>query len=303
MGKTENIIIRMQGGLGNQLFQLAYGMYLKKIYDAKKIILDIEGFKKYQVRDFELSHFNLDNINTCCGIHSYKYNISRKIYHILQGLKRHISSHEFDIFSWLTQWGLFYAGVNVGKNMYANKFKNIYLYGYFQDVSYVECVRDDLLQKLNIKEPLRMRYMHKRIPDDIYIAVSVRCGADYKKAGYYICDNQYYTNGLDYIFKHVKSEKRKVHIMVFTDDIMEARKIVNQSKYSVEYIKNASPIQQLLIMMDCDHFVISNSSFAWWGAYLSNKSNKIVVAPKHWFPSPKIDTKDSKLTYKNMIIL
>ena len=73
--------------------------------------------------------------------------------------------------------------------------------------------------------------------------------------------------------------------------------------YTMDFIGEVSPVQQLLIMMDCDHFVISNSSFSWWGAYLSQNKEKIVVSPVHWYPSPSLDTKDTQLIYRNMVIL
>lgn len=58
---TQNVIIRMRGGLGNQLFQLAYGLYLKEKYGIKNIILDIGEYDYYHVRDFELGNFHLND--------------------------------------------------------------------------------------------------------------------------------------------------------------------------------------------------------------------------------------------------
>lgn len=301
MEKTENIIIRMRGGLGNQLFQLAYGMYLKREYNAKKIILDINEFKNYHVRNFELGKFNFGTIEIRENISSYRYNFSRNIYYVLQGITRRLSSNELDLFSLLTRLGLFYAGITPGRNLYFNNLKNIYVYGYFQNVTYVDAVREEMCKFVNIKDALRLKYKNNKILGDEYIAISIRCGQDYQKAGYHICNNDYYKRALDYII--LKRAHKRIHVRVFADDIIKAREIIQQNQHNFEYVETTSPVQQLIIMMDCDHFVISNSSFSWWGAYLSKNNNKIVVSPRQWYPSPLIDTKDTHLIYENMVIL
>lgn len=220
---TENIIVRMRGGLGNQLFQLAYGMFLKKEYNAKKLILDIEEFQHYYVRNFELEHFNLDNIIITKHVQSYKYLISRNIYHILQGVKRRISAQELDLYPFFTRMGLFYAGINPGVNRYVNNRKNIYVYGYFQDVAYADAVKTKIFRLLDIDDPLRDEYKNSKHPGTEYIAVSIRCGKDYKKAGYPICTGDYYNRALQYIMAQKKD--RQLRVMVFTDDVIQAKKL------------------------------------------------------------------------------
>lgn len=300
--QTKNIIVRMRGGLGNQLFQLAYGLFLKKKYGAQNIILDIGEFDYYHVREFELKHFNLGEIIISKHIKSYKYSISRNVYHLLQGIKRKISNKELDLYPFFTKMGLFYSGINPGKNLYSNNKKNIYVYGYFQDITYANIVKNEILHFIDIPDPLRIHYQKSRLPETEYIAISIRCGQDYRQAGYHICDANYYQRALRYIISQRKDQK--FHIRVFTDDIIQAQKILDVNDlFNIEYVKNASPVQQMVIMMDCDHFVISNSSFSWWGAYLSKNSNKIVVAPEKWFPSPLLDTRETRLVYKNMVIL
>ena len=297
---TENIIVRMRGGLGNQLFQLAYGMFLKKEYNAQKLILDTEEFRHYHIRGFELGHFNLDGIIITNHIQSYKYLISRNIYHILQDIKRRISAQELDLYPFFTRLGLFYAGINPGVNRYANNRKNIYVYGYFQNVTYVDAVKSEIFRIFNIDDSLREEYKKTKHPEIEYIAVSIRCGKDYKQAGYPICTSDYYNRALRYIMTQKKD--RQFRIRVFTDDAAQAKKIIN-CDCDMEFIGEASPVQQLLIMMDCDHFVISNSSFSWWGAYLAKNKEKIVVAPVQWYPSPFLNTENTQLVYKNMVIL
>lgn len=301
MGDTKNIVIRMRGGLGNQLFQLAYALYLRKKYNVKNVILDIEEFKTYHVREFELDNFKLEKIIIRNHINSEFYQWTIRLYHIFQGIKRRISSKELDAFSLLSRFGLFYAGINPGKICYLDNRKNIYVYGYFQNVIYADQVMEELKKITNFEDEQTLKYKRNSSNPTVYIAMSVRCGKDYVDAGYHICNKTYYLKALEYIISQLNYAN--VVVRIFTDDIKQCKNILGNEIPNPEYIENTTPVEQLSIMKDCDHFVISNSSFSWWGAYLANNKDKIVVAPKEWFPSPLINTKDTYLIYDNMVIL
>lgn len=295
MDKTRNVIIRMRGGLGNQLFQLAYGLYLQKKYDIKNIILDTGEYKRYHIRNFELDKYNLDGIVVDDNIHDYLYIISRNIYHVLQGIYRRISSSELDLFSYLSRYGLFYAGINPGVLNYTGNKETVYVYGYFQDVFYVEKVKSELYRIIFCDN------MPKSDDSEVKIAISIRCGDDYIKYGYPICDSEYYVKAINYIINMINNVD--VKLIVFSDDNKRAKEILKNIKLDMMFVTDQGPTQQLTEMAKCNHFVISNSSFSWWGAYLSSNKGKIVVAPRKWLPSPLVDTKDMHIMYDRMVII
>jgi hypothetical protein len=82
---------------------------------------------------------------------------------------------------------------------------------------------------------------------------------------------------------------------VFSDDIEWVAKNFNFLTYPVTYVDHNSEKKSsydLYIMSLCKHNIIANSSFSWWGAWLNQNSNKIVICPKNWFKNKEINIED-----------
>ncbi len=101
---------------------------------------------------------------------------------------------------------------------------------------------------------------------------------------------------LEYYYKAMSFIKTKVnnpHIFIFSDDIDWVRNNL-KCDLNVSYVSNneLKDYEELLLMSKCQHNIIANSSFSWWGAWLNKNDDKIVVAPKKWFNNSVINTKD-----------
>jgi hypothetical protein len=100
--------------------------------------------------------------------------------------------------------------------------------------------------------------------------------------GNLVVNDIYYKNAINFFIKKYNDPS----FIVFSDNINEARKIINTEK--AIFVENdeellPSQIKDFLMMLKCDHFIIANSTFSWWAAYLANNKNKTVIRPSEKF--------------------
>ena len=298
--RMENIVIRMRGGLGNQLFQLAYGIYLKKyIYKEARIVLDIREYDQYKIRDFELYNYAEGKELILYQKKSYVYDMSRKLWHLISYLYRKQNGIELEACSsYMQKMGFIYTTHLAYPLKEKSKRKNCYVYGYFQDVKMVDTVRREIerfIESYGNVSPTA-RCMIDGIKQNKHsIAISMRLGKDFIIAGQPISKDNFY-------FEAVKKIINPESILyVFSDSFEQAKKYDFGVKNKIVYVEQCNHYEQILIMKECKDFVISNSSFAWWGAYLSNNTKKMVIVPPIWMNGVRT-IKDTRY-YENMSIL
>lgn len=173
--------------------------------------------------------------------------------------------------------------------------KDIFLWGYFQDVSFLES-NSEINKLLDSFCNIEKNTNAQINSDNNKIGISVRCGEDFVANKYPICNLDYYQKAIDY-FQQIY---RNITFVVFSDDINKAKKVLPK-EVSYIFVENSSPIEDLIKMRTCNHFIISNSSFSWWGAYLGTNDSKKVIFPEKW--DRYGNTKDTKLLYDGCEIL
>jgi len=266
------IIVRLKGGLGNQLFQYAAG---RRLAQHHKTILkiDISIFESYKVHEYSLGVFNIqENIASADEIGSLT---ARD-----KGIKNLI----------LRIFGKPRARINENHFHFDRRIlslpDNVYLDGYWQSEKYFSGIFDIIKSEFTVKAPQVGR--NKEISGMIYSAESVslhiRRGTYLKPPYNYthgICPPEYYYSGI----KYLESKIKHPHFFVFSDDPQWARDNLKLS-YPVSYVDNNSAgkgYEDLRLMSQCKYHIIANSTFSWWGAWLSNYPGKIIIAPKRWF--------------------
>ncbi|MDR1023606.1 MAG: alpha-1,2-fucosyltransferase [Prevotellaceae bacterium] len=266
------ITVRVWGGIGNQLFQYAFGEYLR-LKTGQDVRYDILSFgHSDQLRTFELTILNPD-IPLATKIKFSKYTkYKNRFYRLLFQLNfknKFITESNFQVEDVL-------------------HFKNntcYYFQGYWQSHIF-----PDELRKINkscFKPLQRLPQELKIIDDEIEqshnsVAIHVRRG-DYflpKNVNIFgVCNVGYYQQAIELLTR----KYRDVRLFIFSDDLSWVKDNIALPPNAV-FIPNfdVNPYWYIFLMSQCKHNVISNSSFSWWGAYLNVNKNKIVMCPKKW---------------------
>jgi hypothetical protein len=281
------IIVKLIGGLGNQMFQYALGFKLANIHHVP-FKLDLSEFQNYNLRRYRLDNLSISGeIATSEEIRSLK--------------KDHNNNYRNSIFHTIERIKPYYRRKYIKEKTFTydpNILKapsDVYLDGYWQSEKYFKDIKSQLLREFRIKnEPdeLNKSFLEK-IQEEESICVHIRRG-DYisnpeTNQFHGICDIDYYNNAMKELLKHIF----KPCFYFFSDDI-EWVKTNLKINYPAIYISNNGPdkeYEDLRLMAACKHYIIANSSFSWWAAWLSQNRKKTIIAPKRWF-NQSIDTSD-----------
>ncbi len=257
-------IIKLKGGLGNQLFQYAFGRFLE-LRNKTNIKFEFSSSNDDTQREYKLGHFN-----TVINFISGKELQACKIYSLVINMFRT---------KILGQYNIGYVPSLLNK-------KDGYIEGYFQSYKYLEPIQKELLQELTPKEPIEQKF--KDIIDKMEgtnsVSVHIRRG-DYvnnpkTKAEHYTFGLEYYEEALNFI----KTKIQDPTLFIFSDDIKWVKDNLDLRCYQGIFVSdsNFEDYEELILMSKCKHNIIANSSFSFWGAWLNQNSNKIVIAPKKW---------------------
>src|SRR5262245_48269614 len=104
------------------------------------------------------------------------------------------------------------------------------------------------------------------------------------------CSLEYYADAIDYVAQRVPGAR----FFVFSDDLRWVEHNL-PIRHPVEYVRHNTGQQgheDIRLMSHCQHHIIANSGFSWWGAWLDPRPEKIVCAPARWFADDRYDTRD-----------
>lgn len=271
------MIVALSGGIGNQLFQYAFGRGYEQ-RTGEKVLYDTSMLTRDSNRNFELDQ--------------YKIELS-----IAKGIRPFVSYFCYRLAPRNEKNGVISRLLNIQRETkvftYQEDFvKNAYLVGYWQNEKYFLNIADDLKKDFVYKKPLNteQKELIYKIENENAVAIHVRRG-DYLSPQfgdiYYCLDKNYYKKAIEFVRRKVDSPK----FYLFSDDIEWCK-----SEYSdmndITYIDSKVSQNQhvdLHIMRQCKHFIIANSTFSWWGAWLSQYKEKIIVAPDNWFRNEKLN--------------
>lgn len=304
------VILTLGGGLGNQMFQYAFARKLQLTSKDTGIRLTGYHLKNTDNRADALFHLNVaDCCKPCDAAQSqmaeafqepllHRISLTKKLarkcalFHKLPG--RYIQS--------LAAWGFFtteetylpqaYTGINVQADgswqidpgICARDIK--YVEGNFQTCRYWTDMESLMRKELRVKtQPSQEnRKWIEQMQATESVCVHIRRG-DYLAPEYVhlnVCDRTYYERAMD----RIRKQRADAVFYIFSNNHAELdwiRENYDFSGYQVEYVDLDNPdYEELRLMYSCKHFIISNSTFSWWGQFLCENPDKIVIAPDKW---------------------
>ena len=316
MKPSPNIYVMMSGRCGNQLFQYACGraMQLKsggKLYldytwfDLKDPEMVTQGFKntleEFQVADYifvDRQHFGKSVLQfgqlAICRFLSRAYNsmtcrnrgLASFIIYCLERLIAIPLQILFGV--------CFIESVN-SHWLHLPPMpwhRTIVLRGFFESEKYFHPYIGNIRNELRPKEiqNKEMLELLEEMKGKTVTCISVRRGdflSDNFKKQYYVCDEDYFMRAVNTI----KQRCPDTALLVCSDDIDWCKENLKFGDTQMFFEpKGLSLAENVYMRAQCNHFILSNSTFSWWGQALSESSTKIVVAPKKWrneFFSPK----------------
>ncbi|WP_020604054.1 alpha-1,2-fucosyltransferase [Spirosoma spitsbergense] len=277
------VVVELMGGLGNQMFQYAFGMQLahqrQDTLTVSTFLLSnklLANLRNYTYRPFELCIFGIDKPKAS------PFNLLRALlpFDLNTSLLRETDDPE--------------AVIPAAS-------ARIVCVGYWQSEHYFEEVTVHVREKFIFRQPFnsftsRLANNLNGIPNSVF--VHIRRG-DYvtnkgANAHHGLCDRTYYERAVTFMREHLENPL----FFIFSDDLewvsQELGPILEPATYVGGNQKNDS-WQDMYLMSLCRHAIVANSSFSWWGAWLSPHASKIVVAPKEWFGKPLLPVKTNDL--------
>ncbi len=259
------VYCNLKGGISNMMFQIAA---------AKSLAIDNNTDSCHPNLLSHLNYLNVENT----------YNPSMQHANDYMEIFRDIKTNPIDT-NLVYNYPFHYADYNIKNN-------NFIINGFYQSEKYFQKHRKEILEMFkitnNIQNIINTKYdeiIHD-IYNHIYTSIHVRRG-DYIKFSdvHYLLPIEYYNEAI------FKLDSRTDKFIIFSDDIKWCKNNFIGDKFI--FIEDEKDYIEIYLMSMCDNHIIANSSFSWWGAWLNNKEDKMVIAPKKWFTNDNMhDTSD-----------
>lgn len=278
------INVAVKGGLGNQMFQYAFGRSLSEYY-GENLVLDVSSFETDTKRSFALNKYVLNpNIEVSSSLVN-KLLATKMIRAALTTQKKVLG---FNAFVYLEN-----NSFEFDKGTYSTRLRRFN--GYWQSYKYFDDIKKDLIKEFNFNYDKSgdASGILNQIINNNSVGVHVRRG-DYRTCSsasdkHGCLPVTYFINAIQYM----NGVMDRPIFYVFSDEIEIVKEEFKDLNAKIEYvsvISDDSDICELFLMSRCKGNIISNSSYSWWAAYLNR--NDTVVCPKKWFRENEITTCD-----------
>jgi hypothetical protein len=269
----KNIVVRLIGGCGNQLFIYAFGFARAKLSGRELLIDNISGFGGSG--DEYKSEYALNGLGIkgrMIGQSKWHYLIANRYFWFLVKILK---------IAYVEPSHLNYKDIQRPKCLFYE--------GYWQSYRYFDEYKEEIKNSLKLQENNENEIIsYKKLiqEEENSVAIGMRFYEETLNASKYhlVKNDMYYLKAIELLESHVSNPK----YFIFSTDIKRAKSIMQRSgKKNIVYINpikdKANAKLDLYLMSLCDHFIISNGTFYWWAAYLGEIKKSIVIAPEEGF--------------------
>lgn len=276
------LVISISGGLGNQMFQYAFGYAYarnhKEILRLDTFYIGLDKQRKLGIDKYNISCLQKGRFRGMLYYSVRKFCKTDDQLHLWNRMTHTIVEHS----------SMGFQNVN-GKNLFA--------VGNWMNLNYFKSYRDDLLREYKYCGAIgdKQQRILDIIRNEESLAIHIRRG-DYlnpENSAYKIIAKEYYVAALSYLKDRVDIS----NIYLFSDDIewcKEEYKDILDITFIDSDISGDAHIDMEL-MKNCKYFIIANSTFGWWGAWLCEREGKIMIAPEKWFDENEHDICNKRL--------
>ena len=282
------IISHFSGGLGNQMFQYAFGRATAKrlgtqlLIDSTDSTLSIHnGFELARIFNIQATEVTKEDMQEVLGI--FRYGLVRKALKVT-GLRKLLKSTyiEEPCFHFEPEM------LSIPDNSFIK--------GYWQSEKYFTEIENDIRSDFTFNLPLspRNEEIAKFIDQSNSVSLHVRRNDFVKNPDinsfHGLCSLEYYNAAIRYIACRVEHPI----FFVFSDDLnwVKSNLIIDFPCEFIGHNQGIESYNDMRLMSLCKHHIIANSSFSWWGAWLNPNTSNLTVAPECWFADPRLDTCD-----------
>jgi len=278
------IVVKLRGGIGNQLFQYAAGRRMALVNDVE-LKLDISYYEIVNNRSYKLNYFNvIETMASHKEINRFyaKSSFLKRIFGRRKGRSKDfsdkvITDRLFEVNSQLFE-----------------PVKDAFLDGYWGDEIYFRDIEDQIRKEFEFRVHFPDGYheWNNAIQSVNSVSVHVR-RADYLLPAHQrifrLLDESYYERAIEFIRRSVN---RPV-FFVFSDEIKMVKEMGCFQKSNVTFIEDDRINEDYIefaLMRKCKHNIVANSTFSWWTAWLNQNREKVVIAPERWYTDERFQS-------------
>ncbi len=270
-------IVNILGGLGNQMFEYAMYLALRQAHPEEEIVCCTRSFRGYGLHN----GYELDRIFGVRHKEATLAQLARLAWPFWNYRTWQVVNH---LMPRRKSMALQTFNTPFDKKV-VERTDSVFYDGYWQDERYFKDIRKQVLEVFSFPSIVGSKNedLVRKITSRRSVSCHVRRGDYLKNPHFCVCTPEYYTHAIKRMNDMVNPEM----YCVFSDDtewckenlasLFEGKEVVY-----VDWNKGEESYRDMQLMSLCKHNIIANSSFSWWGAWLNQNMEKVVVTPEKW---------------------